>query len=262
MARMTHPVVTKDQPITHGNPPENTSAAGPSTKRSLRERVELAGDPTCPPELQLALARDTVMVVAPLLRNPTITAEAAAAAVDTLDAAAGGGLHDLCLMVAAGDRRTPETVLRLLAAKYPAQVAINRNCTGALLSEISRGRDWSARSMAARHKALPHEDLLRLVNDPHRTVALDARNSAARRGGEVAREALLLVRAAPRRRMISMMPGRAHETLSRDPEPRVRSALAAVTDDAAMLTRLAADPHGGVRRAASSRLMGLLQTGP
>jgi hypothetical protein len=225
---------------------------------SVETRVELAADPACPAAVQRALALDKPRVIGSVLGNPGLDPEAGLLAIDSLEAQCEEYIRWMVLFTSARNPGAPEAVLRRMLPDFAAEVAGNRNCSPSLLSQISRDDRWVARSMAAWNRSLPPGDLLRLVRDPHPTVAKDARNAAVRRELTVAREALLLVRSAARRRMVDMVGPADQEAFSRDPDPKIRGAVAGVTREADVLTRLASDPHGMVRRTASARLLHLL----
>lgn len=232
--------------------------AGRLRDPSVQERTALAGDPACPQDVQCLLALDDEKVVRGLLENPGLCDQAGLLAIDHVEAELTGHARWFCLLGAALNPGASARVKRRLLPEFATLVAMTSGCPTELLPELSRCPDYTVRALVAGRPALPADDLLRLVTDPHHQVAQEARSAAARRDPEVARRALLLVSARPRRRMIGLMNRRRQAALARDPDPRIRRAVAGVTDDIEVLTRLAGDTHGGVRRGASARLMGLL----
>jgi len=145
-------------------------------------------------------------------------------------------------------------LLRRFAANHPGLVVDNPICPVDILVALAEHHDPYMRERAVLQDSLPTETLLRSIGDPDPRTAAAIRLAVSKRGYDTVRQALPLMSARDRQRVINTLPPESVQRLATEADERIRYAVARVIDDPVILRDLAADSHGRVRRAASDRV--------
>jgi hypothetical protein len=225
------------------------------------DRARLAAGDDCPPEVLELLATDKPTVVLEAAGNPDCPPTVLAEILQRADTSPRRHywLYEHTHHRVLTNPSCPVEILRRAHATEETTILQNPSCPQDLVRSSSLSEDTMARYLAAGHPRLPDEDLLRLMHDSDSMVAWQARVViGGREDPHTIRVALGSLRGEARRTMMERLPTRHLQRLADDPDPWLRRGAARVTGDRDLLARLAADPNGHVRRAATQRLMEVL----
>ncbi len=227
-----------------------------------RFRMALAGNPLCPPNVMRIMAFESGQELWELAGNTQLdvaTMEKIAREVQLAADQGRRGHYLLAILCVLRNPRCPEHILRDFSYRHPPQVANHPGCPPDLLHRYSLDEsNPGVLCSVARHPSTPTDSLLNLLDRRSRDAARLARSSLARRGHQAICDAMTRTDTRGRRHLAGIVDAAERRRLARGPDPLIRFAVAKVENDASVLSMLAGDPHGRVRRAASDRVLGEL----
>lgn len=225
-------------------------------------RYRLAENPLSPPEVLRLMAYDSGNVLWRLADNPLLDVSTMERIADEVEYATEEGhpeTHRTALTVLLQNIRCPEHLMRRFSHCSPGPIANHPNCPPDLLEQFSTEVTASPiLCSVAGHPRSSTETLLNLLDKGGGPAPRRARIELARRGAQAVRAGMLRTDTRGRRHLAHLI-GSAHRgRLARDPDPRIRLAIANVEEKSSVLRLLAADENGRVRRAASERVLSQL----
>lgn len=227
---------------------------------TARERAALALRDDCPQEVLALMADDLPTVVRAVVGNANCPPHVVESVIGRIEKHEKRDywLYQETLESALANPNCPDHLLRARFPEHWRSILGNSSCPFDLLRGASLSESAPLRCRAAGDPRLPEGDLLRLVQDSNPDVAWRALLAVRRRDVATIRAALGSVRGQGRRWIMEDLPSAKLRALAADPDPWIRRGVARVAASHTLLGRLADDPNGHVRRAASQRLMELV----